>query len=248
MDCSTPTIMENMTDKQFNTYGIIAAMDKELDLIKEEIKFEDSVVVSGMTFYMSHINDKNIVFVKCGVGKINAAICTELLIDRFKVDCVINTGVAGALNNDLDIGDIVISKSAVMHDMDVTGLGYKIGQTPGLDVVEFEANNDLVKCIENVIDKLNLNIKYIVGGVASGDQFVSSKIDKERILKYFDVDCVEMEGASIAQVCYINSIPFVIIRSMSDKADDSGHVDYKTFSDNSAKNSAKIVVNFIKSK
>jgi adenosylhomocysteine nucleosidase len=99
-----------------------------------------------------------------------------------------------------------------------------------------------------LVSRISLNIKYIVGGVASGDQFVSSKIDKERILKYFDVDCVEMEGASIAQVCYINNIPFVIIRSMSDKADDTGHVDYKTFSDNSAKNSAKIVVNFIKSK
>lgn len=240
--------MENIISNKFNTYGIIAAMDKELDLIKEEIQFKDSIVVSGMTFYLANINDKHIVFVKCGVGKVNAAVCTELLIDRFKVDCVINTGVAGALNNDLNIGDIVISKSAVMHDMDVTGFGYKMGQTPGIAVVDFQANEYLIACIENVINDLGLNIKYIVGSVASGDQFVSSKADKERILTYFDVDCVEMEGASIAQVCYLNNTPFVIIRSMSDKADDNGGMDYKEFSDMAAKNSAKIVIKLLISK
>ena len=240
--------MENVINNKFNTYGIIAAMDKELDLLKEEIEFDDSVVVSGMTFYLSHINDKKIVLVRCGVGKVHAAVCTELLIDRFKVDCVINTGVAGALNADLNIGDIVISKSAVMHDMDVTAFGYKKGQTPGLTVVEFNASDYLVENIKNIIDELGLGIKYIVGSIASGDQFVSSKEDKEGILKNFNVDCVEMEGASIAQVCYMNNLPFVIIRCMSDKADDTGLVDYKEFSNNAAKNSAKIVLNFIKSK
>lgn len=240
-----------MIDKnnlKFNTIGIIAAMDKELDIIKQEFGFVSVTQISGMNFYEAKYMDKTIYIVKCGVGKINAAVCTEVLIVKFNVQCIINTGVAGAIDNSLNIGDIVISKSAVIHDMDVTTLGYKLGQNPDFDQVEFMADDYLIELVENCVVKSDLGIRYKIGTIATGDAFVSSKVVKERLSSSFQADCVEMEGGSIAQVCYVNKTPFVIIRSMSDKADDTGNMDYREFSEMAAKNSAKIVINLLISK
>ena len=169
------------------------------------------------------------VVVKSGIGKVNAAVCTQILADCFQVTAVVNTGIAGSLKNEINIGDIVLSKDALHHDMDSTGFGYPPGQVPRMDVLAFEADEKLIELAKNCCDSVNPDINSFVGRVVSGDQFISGKDKKEWIKSQFDGFCTEMEGAAIAQTCYLNHIPFLIIRAISDKADDSAQVDYAEF-------------------
>jgi adenosylhomocysteine nucleosidase len=225
--------------------GIIGAMELEVSALKGQIKGITVKKKAGMEFCEGTIDGVNVVVVRCGIGKVNAALCVQILCDDFGVSHVINTGVAGSLNNDLNIGDILISKDAVHHDVDVTIFSYKIGEVPQLGVREFPADGGLIEAAEKAIKENQPDLNYRVGRVASGDQFISSSEVKDRIIKNFEADCAEMEGASIAHGAYLNGIPFVIIRAISDKADGSAEQDYPTFEKAAAAHCAKLVADML---
>ncbi len=209
--------------------GIIGAMEAEVAALKNDMQITETLEQASMTFCKGQLCGQNVVVVKSGIGKVNAGICAQILIDKFGVDTLINTGIAGSLDAAIDIGDLVISSDAVHHDMDAVNFGYPVGQIPQMDAFSFPANEDLIKKARIANAKANPDIKTFVGRVASGDQFIADKATKNRIVENFHPLCVEMEGASIAQAAYLNHVPYVIIRAISDKADDSASVDYPTF-------------------
>ena len=221
--------------------GIIGAMDVEVALLKE--KMENSTVSSwaGMEFCQGILEGIPAVVVQCGVGKINAAMCTQLLIDRFSVTAVVNTGIAGSLDAKLDIGDLVISRDAIHHDFDLRFWGRPIGQVPGLDVTAFPAAERLVRSAYAAAEAINPGHNRI-GRVASGDQFICSREQKDKIISDTQAICAEMEGASIAHTAYRNGVPFVIIRAISDKADNSAQMDYPAFEAIAADRCAQVIL------
>ena len=209
--------------------GIIGAMEVEVATLKETLKDVQITRKASMEFYAGVLEGKKVVVVRSGIGKVNAAVCTQILIDDFQAEVVINTGIAGSLNADINIGDIVVSTDAVEHDMDVSALGDPVGQVPRMDVFAFPADKELVRKAVEANKKANSDIRTFTGRVASGDQFISEKEVKERIVNNFGAKCAEMEGAAIAHGAYLNHVPCVIIRAISDKADGSAQVDYPTF-------------------
>ena len=221
--------------------GIIGAMELEVAALKQELTQASCCEVAGMKFFDGMLEQASVVVVQCGVGKVNAAICVQILHDLFKVTHVINTGVAGGLNDKLDIGDILISSAALQHDMNVEPLGYAPGQVPGLDTLSFPADEKMKQDAIASCERVNKDIHVMEGLVVSGDQFISDKARKEFILNTFAGDCTEMEGAAIAQAAYLNQIPFLIIRAISDKADDSATEDYPTFEAKAIAHSVKLV-------
>ncbi|MCM1187444.1 MAG: 5'-methylthioadenosine/adenosylhomocysteine nucleosidase [Lachnoclostridium sp.] len=225
--------------------GIIGAMDLEVEELKSKMTVVNITKKAKMDFYEGTLNGAEVVIVKCGIGKINAALCVQILADVFAVTHIINTGVAGSLNAKLDIGDILISKDALHHDMDVTIFGYALGEVPQMGFREFKADENLISLAKASCEKVNPDLHTLVGRVVSGDQFISSKEVKERLISTFQGDCAEMEGASIAHGAYLNGIPFVIIRAISDKADDSAEMDYPTFEKEAAKHSARLVEDLV---
>lgn len=227
--------------------GIIGAMDLEVDSLKAEMTVSKVERTAGMEFFEGTLNDASVVIVRCGIGKVNAALCAQILADLFQVTHIINTGVAGSLNAKLDIGDILISTDALQHDMDVTIFGYQPGEVPQLGLRELPADKRLAELAKTACEKVNPDIHVILGRVVSGDQFISSKEVKNRLIQQFAGDCTEMEGAAIAQAAYLNNIPFVIIRAISDKADDSSEMDYPTFEAAAAKHSAALVKEMVRS-
>ena len=221
--------------------GIIGAMELEVEQLKAEMTVEAIRKKAGMEFYEGVLNKAHVVVVRSGVGKVNAALCTQILADSFAVTHIINTGVAGSLNASLDIGDILISADALHHDVDAVIFGYRPGEVPQLGIREFPADQALAQTAKDACEKVNPDIHAVLGRVVSGDQFISDKAVKERLIREFQGDCTEMEGASIAQGAYLNGIPFVIIRAISDKADDSAQIDYPIFEAAAAKHSAALV-------
>lgn len=205
--------------------GIIGAMQVEVDWLRELMKKEgktEVVQAGGLEFESGKIHGKEAVVVRSGVGKVNAALCAQRLILQFNCTNIINTGIAGAMAEGLGVLDFVVSVDAVYHDMDATGFGYKPGQIPQMSVFSFEADKNMIcaakKAFENC--KEAEGHKMMEGRIATGDQFISEKPVKTRIGQNFSPACVEMEGAAIAHACHLNGIPFVIIRCMSDMADD----------------------------
>lgn len=225
--------------------GIIGAMELEVEQLKSKMTASYIVTKAGMEFYEGTLNGASVVVVRSGIGKVNAALCVQILVDLFEVTHIINTGVAGSLNAALDIGDILISKDAIHHDMDTTIFGYQLGEVPQMGTREFKADERLMSLAKSSCEKVNEGIHAIVGRVVSGDQFISSKEVKERLIANFQGDCAEMEGASIAHGAYLNKIPFVIIRAISDKADDSAEMDYPSFERAAAEHSAKLVEDMV---
>lgn len=225
--------------------GIIGAMDLEVDALKEQMKLSKEITRSGMTFCEGTLNDAHVVIVKCGIGKVNAGICVQILADLFDVTHIINTGVAGSLNADLDIGDILISTDAIYHDFDTTIFGYAPGQVPGTSKAEFTADKHMVELAMESCKAACPDITCRSGRVVTGDQFVSSKEVKEHLINDFGGFCTEMEGCAIAHASTLNNLPFVIIRAISDKADDSAEMDYPTFERSAAKHSAALVADFV---
>ncbi len=224
-----------------NKIGIIGAMDLEVDALKAQMQIEREVTKANMTFCEGTLNGASVVIVKSGIGKVNAGICTQILVDLFNITHVINTGIAGSLNADLDIGDILVSTDAIYHDMDVAVFGYALGHVPGMKEAAFTADKRLVRLAMESCKAVNPDITCRSGRVVSGDQFISSKEVKERLITSFGGFCAEMEGAAIAHAAVLNDIPFVIIRAISDKADDSAEMDYPTFECAAAKHSAQLV-------
>lgn len=221
--------------------GIIGAMEEEVSQLVNKMTNIEKTEIAGMIFNKGLINNKELVVVKSGIGKVNAAMCTQILATYFKVDTVINTGVAGSLRNEINIGDVVVSIDALQHDMDASGFGYKPGVIPRMKTSIFEADKKLIDAAEAACKKAVPEIGVFRGRVVSGDQFITDKAVKERLIDLFDGSCTEMEGAAIAQAAYLNNIPFLIIRAISDKADDSATMDYGEFERKAIDNSVAML-------
>ncbi len=221
--------------------GIIGAMDEEVEQIVQVMEVEKEEVKASMTFKAGKLAGKEVVIVRSGIGKVNAAVCTQILVDDFGVDYVINTGIAGSLNAKIDIGDIVISSDVLHHDVDATGFGYPVGQIPRMDTLSFQADEQLIELAKAACKKVVPSIGAHVGRVVSGDQFISDKAVKDKITANFEGYCTEMEGAAIAQAAYLNKVPFLILRAISDKADDSATMDYPTFEKQAITNSVLLI-------
>jgi len=225
--------------------GIIGAMAVEVELLKE--KMENLAVKNhaGMEFYEGSLEGMPAVVVQCGVGKVNAAMCAQVLCSIFGVTHLVNTGIAGSLCADLDIGDLVVSRDAMYHDFDCVHFGYEMGRVPGMDVTAFPADEAMIGYACAAAEAVNPGHSRI-GRVASGDLFVAEKSAKERIIERTQAICTEMEGAAIAQTAYRNQVPFVILRAISDKADDSAEMDYPTFEAIAAHRCAEVAMNMAK--
>lgn len=227
------------------TIGIIGAMEEEVAVLKQEMNIEETVVYASMQFCKGTLCGKNVVIVRSGIGKVNAAICAQVLADRFHVDVLINTGIAGSLDAAIDIGDMVISTDLVEHDMDATIFGDPLGQVPRMDTFSFPAEDSLIEKAVAANKEANPDIKTFTGRIVSGDQFVSSAEVKEKLVKNFQAKCTEMEGAAIAHTAYLNKISCVIIRAISDKADNSATMDYPTFEKKAIEHSVRLVRNLL---
>ena len=221
--------------------GIIGAMEDEVAQLKKNMEIEETTEVASLSFCRGKLSGKEVVVVRSGIGKVNAAICTQILVDQFHVDVIINTGIAGSLDAEIDIGDIVISTDAVEHDMDASIFGDPIGQIPQMDTFSFPADESLVKLAKEVNEKANPDVHTWIGRVVSGDQFVSSGEKKEQLIRVSDAKCTEMEGAAIAHAAYLNKISCVIIRAISDKADNSAVVDYPAFEAAAIRHSVRLI-------
>lgn len=226
--------------------GIIGAMEIEVARLKEDMEILREVKKAGMEFCEGTLMGQPAVVVRSGIGKVNAAVCTQILIDEFAVDTVINTGIAGSLNAEINIGDIVISTDVLHHDMDAVNFGYEPGQIPQMDVFSFAADEALAAKAEAVCHQVNPEIQVFRGRVVSGDQFIAERAVKNRIAEQFHGFCTEMEGAAIAQASYLNGVPFVILRAISDKADDSATEDYPTFERKAAEHCVRLVEGLLK--
>lgn len=229
-----------------NKIGIIGAMEIEVETLKSHMQITNTLEKASMTFLEGILAGIPVVIVRSGIGKVNAGMCVQILADLFHVTHVINTGVAGSLNASIDIGDIVISSDALYHDVDATGFGYPLGEVPQLGTLSFVADPQMIAQAKASCQIVNPEIKVFEGRIVSGDQFVSSPSVKDNILANFpDSYCTEMEGAAIAHAAWLNKLPFVIIRAISDKADNSAHMDYPTFEKAAAEHSAKLVEHMI---
>ncbi|MCL1936292.1 MAG: 5'-methylthioadenosine/adenosylhomocysteine nucleosidase [Defluviitaleaceae bacterium] len=198
--------------------GIIGAMQEEIELLKSKIINIKETKIYENIYYSGIMNRKEIVITKCGIGKVNAAFVTQTLITNFNISAIINIGLSGSVSEELNIGDIVISNRLVYHDVDVTAFGYNLGQIPSFENTFFEADDELINSA-----KKNEKEDVHIGIIATGDQFINNLEKRREIKEKFNALCVEMEGAAIAHICFLNKVPFVVIRSISDKA--SGEAD-----------------------
>ena len=233
-----------MSDRK-NIYGIIGAMDSEVALFKETMDLERTARIAGMDFCVGSLQDTPVVLVKSGVGKVNAAVCAQILISEFRVTRIINTGVAGALSGDLNIGDLVISTEAVQHDFDTSILGSKKGEITYTGMVAFPADERLRKKAVDAILALFPDFTIFEGRVCSGDQFIVSLEQKQKIISEFGGLCCDMEGAAIGQTCFLNGIPWVVLRSISDRVDGTGDVQFESFASLAAHCSASVVMHML---
>lgn len=222
--------------------AIIGAMDEEVSRIKEVMTDVTIEKRAGMEFYKGKLAGKDAVVVRCGIGKVNAGMCAQILVDCYQADVMINTGIAGSLQAKIDIGDIVLSEDALQHDMDATGFGYSIGVIPRMEQSVFKADEKLIAIAEAACKKVNPEIGVHVGRVVSGDQFISDMMKKNWLIENFNGYCCEMEGAAIAQAAYLNQVPFLIVRAISDKADDSATMDYSEFEAKAITHSVNLIL------
>ena len=224
--------------------GIIVAMDLELENIENAMTEKNVVEISSMKFVVGTLSGKKVAAARCGIGKVYAAICTQTMLLSFSPDVVINVGVAGALAEGLSIGEIVIAKDAVQHDMDTTALGEERGLISGINIVHIPTDEKVTMLLENVVSQLGIN--HAVGTIATGDCFVNTNEMKKFLVDTFSAAACEIEGASVVQTCYINKVPCSILRAISDGGDDNSHMDYPTFARLAAKNSALVINEFVK--
>ena len=222
--------------------GIIGAVIEEAEAIKKEIKDIKENIINGISFFTGKFNDKDVVFVQSGIGKVNAAITATLLIERFGVSEVIFSGVAGSLDERLKVGDVVIGRDIVQHDVDATAFGYKMGQIPQMKEWAFESDKELVERAGNIS---NFDHHIFFGRILTGDQFVSQKDVKIQLGKDFEALCVDMESGAVAQVCTRLGIKFLIIRSISDSITDDSGMEYTSFVKLAAENSKRILKEII---
>lgn len=221
--------------------GIIGAMEEEVNQLKNIMEGVSSRKKAGMEFLEGTLEGRPCVVVRSGIGKVNGAVCTQILIDDYSVDLVVNTGVAGSLKAEINIGDMVISSDALQHDVDATGFGYDYGVIPRMETSVFQTEESLTALAVKVCKEVNPDIGVFPGRVVSGDQFISGREKKIWITEHFHGLCTEMEGGAIAQAAHLNNTPFLIIRAISDKADDSAHMDYGAFEAKAIEHTVKLV-------
>lgn len=227
-------------------YGIIGAMEEEVDFVLKQMENYEKHIVANSVFYEGEIANQHIILFQSGIGKVNAAMATTILMERFQPNVVINTGSAGGFNKDLQVGDVVISSEVIHHDVDVTGFEYELGQVPGMPVT-FSANAELIERTESILRKLEVRSR--VGLIGTGDVFMNNPERIHKVLQTFpDMLAAEMEGAAIAQVCHQYDVPFVIIRALSDIAGVESSVSFNEFLPLAAKNSANLITQLIKQK
>lgn len=218
-------------------------MDEEIERYLEQMEHVKEKQRAGLTYYLGNFLDQPVVVCKSGVGKVNASVCTQIMIDDYHVSSVIVTGVAGGVDPELEIGDIVISTDCVQHDVDASALetlGVQRGEIPFTDTSVFIADETLIALAQKSGQRLS-GVKVKTGRVLSGDQFIADREQVDALYHMFGGACVEMEGAAVGHVCHLNAVPFVIIRSLSDKADGSAHINFVEFTQIAAKHSFQIV-------
>nr|WP_236838593.1 5'-methylthioadenosine/adenosylhomocysteine nucleosidase [Caldalkalibacillus salinus] len=228
--------------------GIIGAMDEEIALFLSHIRDVKEENKAGITYFFGTLHGHAIVLCKSGVGKVNASICTQQMIDLYSVDRIIFTGVAGGVDPQLDIGDIVVSTDCLQHDIDATALSaldIERGQIPFAETSIFQANEQLVGLALQSGQQFT-DVKVTKGRVLSGDQFIANAEDVQDLRHTFQGACVEMEGAAVGHVCHANDVPFVIIRSLSDKADGSADVNFMSFTKLASERSFEMVNRMLK--
>ena len=227
--------------KSDSRIGIIGAMEEEVAALKDAMEGMKVTEIAEMEFCEGKLGGQNVVVVQCGMGKVNAGICAHTLINYFGCGKIINTGVAGSLDNRLDIGDIVVSVDAVQHDFTVEAIGFAKGEIPYTGRYAFPADEGMRAAALAAQKAVAPDIHAYEGRICSGDQFISENEQKEKIISDFGGMCCEMEGAAIAQVCYLNATPFVVIRAISDKSDGSQSMEYELFKEAASKNCTRIV-------
>lgn len=224
--------------------GIIAAMNEEIDAIKKLMKNITVKQIYELEFIIGKINNRDVVLVKCGVGKVNAGRTAQILIDNFDLEYVINVGTAGGLNEKIEIGDVVIGDKLVQHDFDITAGGHEKGYISNLGTY-FYSDKDLINKANTVMNNMKEDFKSYIGTIATGDIFVQDMSVKERIKQEFSPDCTEMEGAAIAQVCTLDKMPFIVIRAISDKPNGNNEIDFETYLQMACERYAKFIDFFI---
>lgn len=227
-------------------FGIIGAMDIEVEMLKEVMTIVGCRSVAGMDFCEGALEGQQAVVVISGIGKVNAALCSQILISVFGCTHIINTGVAGAIHESLNVGDMVISTDVLEHDFDCTGFGYELGQIPRMADWVFKADPELIFLAQKASQEEQITHQVLQGRIVSGDVFVSSSEVKDRIGSHFQAYATEMEGAAIGHSCYLNGVPFLILRAMSDKADGTAHESFDEFCREAAVNSSRIVRNMLR--
>ena len=221
------------------TIAIIGAMEEEVALLRDAMEVEEVRTIAHVEFTKGKLNHREVVLLKSGIGKVNVAIATTLLFEHYNIDYVINTGSAGGLHEEANIGDVVISTGTLYHDVDVTGFNYAYGQVPGMPAI-YESNVSLVKKVESILDKIGKN--YWLGTIGTGDSFIN-RLDQMELIKKNcpSVIAIEMEAAAVAQVCHHYEKPFIIVRALSDIAGKESHSSFNEFLTVAAKESSEMV-------
>ena len=224
--------------------GIIAAMNVEMDGLRAHMENPVSETVSGVEFVRGTIEGREVVTAVCGIGKVFAALCAQTMILRYAPEAVINTGVAGTLTDELSIGNLAVSACVVQHDMDTSAIGDPVGLISGINMVEIPADRALTDRLCAAAQ--TVGVKTLTGCIASGDQFVASPGRKTFIADTFSAIACEMEGAAVGQVCYVNRVPFCVLRAISDSADGSSHMDYPVFAQMAAEQLVRLLLAFLR--
>lgn len=222
--------------------GVIGAMQMEVDSLKEALTDTHTEKYSGVEFVTGTMGDVQVVAAVCGIGKVFAAICAEAMILKFQMDMMINIGVAGSLTKDLGVLDVAVAAQVAQHDMDTSPLGDPVGLLSGINEIFLPASKPMCRLMETCLKEAGIH--YLTGTIASGDQFIATEEKKQWIREHFAAIAAEMEGASIGHVCYMNQVPFVILRSISDS--EGGAMDYQTFAEKAAVQSVEVVIAFIR--
>ncbi len=220
--------------------GIIAAMRMEAEHIKAAMTDVTRETCGGIEYCLGKLGGTDAVLSVCGIGKVFAAMCAQTMIVKYAPDAIINTGVGGTLTKQLSVGDVAVASEMVQHDMDTSALGDPVGLISGINIVKIPADKALSAKICEIVRGMGINT--LLGAIATGDKFIAAQEDKDRIVQNFGAIACEMEGAAIGQVCYVNKVPFTVIRAISDDADSGACEDYPAFARAAAENSAKAVI------
>ena len=226
--------------------GIIAAESKEMNEIKKLMKNIEEKDLLNLQFFTGKIEEEECVLVECGEGKVNAARTTQIMIDNFKIDKLVNVGSAGAINEDLNVKDVVIADKLVQYDFDISGLGYEKGEICNIGKYIYCDKTLVEECKKAIENIENESYKVVIGTIATADSFCDKPEIAKMVRKEFNAECVEMEGAAVAQVCYLDKIPFLVIRGISDTPNGNNKIDFRKYLEIASKQSAKILQNLIK--